>query len=95
MDMDLKALLAIFGTVFLAELGDKTQLATMLFAANRANSAWLVFAAASLALVAACALAVLLGNVLAQQVHTRHLTIAAGLGFIVIGLWTLWGALRG
>ena len=95
MDMDLKALIAIFGTVFLAELGDKTQLATMLFAANRANSAWLVFAAASLALVAAGALAVLVGNVLAQHVNTRHLMIAAGLGFIVIGLWTLWGALRG
>ena len=68
-----QGLLAIFATVFLAELGDKTQLATVLFAANRANSAWLVFAAASLALVAACALAVLVGNVLAQHVNTRHL----------------------
>ena len=93
--MDWKVFATVFGAVFLAELGDKTQLATMLFAANRANSAWLVFAAASLALVAACALAVLVGSVLAQHVNTRHLTIAAGLGFIVIGLWTLCGALRG
>jgi putative Ca2+/H+ antiporter (TMEM165/GDT1 family) len=93
--MDLKTLLAIFGTVFLAELGDKTQLATVLFAANRANSAWLVFAAASLALVAACALAVLAGSVLAQHVNTRYLSIVAGSGFIVIGLWTLWGGVRG
>jgi putative Ca2+/H+ antiporter (TMEM165/GDT1 family) len=93
--MDLKTLLAIFGTVFLAELGDKTQLATVLFAANRANSAWLVFAAASLALIAACALAVLAGSVLAQHVNTRHLSTVAGVGFIVIGLWTLWGGLRG
>ena len=93
--MDLKTLLAIFGTVFLAELGDKTQLATVLFAANRPNSAWLVFAAASLALVAACALAVLGGSVLAQHVNTRHLSIVAGSGFILIGLWTLWGGMRG
>jgi len=93
--MDLKTLLAIFGTVFLAELGDKTQLATVLFAANRANSAWLVFAAASLALVAACALAVLAGSVLAQHVNTRQLSVVAGSGFIVIGLWTLWGGVRG
>ena len=69
--MDLKTLLAIFGTVFLAELGDKTQLATVLFAANRANSAWLVFAAASLALVvAACAIGVLAGSpALAARQH--------------------------
>jgi putative Ca2+/H+ antiporter (TMEM165/GDT1 family) len=93
--MDLKTLLAIFGTVFLAELGDKTQLATVLFAANRANSAWLVFAAASLALIAACALAVLAGSVLAEHVNTRHLSTVAGVGFIVIGVWTLWGGLRG
>lgn len=93
--MDAKALLAVFGTVFLAELGDKTQLATVLFAANRANSAWMVFVAASLALVAACALGVLAGSLVAQHVNTRHLSLVAGAGFIVIGLWTLWSALRG
>ena len=92
--MDLKALIAIFGAVFLAELGDKTQLATMLFAANRTNDAWLVFAAASLALVAACGMAVVAGSLLAQHVNTRYLAVVAGLGFVVIGLWTLWGALR-
>ena len=93
--MDLKALLVIFGTVFLAELGDKTQLATVLFAANRANSAWLVFIAASLALVSASALGVLAGSLLSQQVNTRYLSLVAGAGFIAIGLWTLWGTLRG
>jgi putative Ca2+/H+ antiporter (TMEM165/GDT1 family) len=93
--MDVKALLAVFGTVFLAELGDKTQLATVLFAANRANSAWMVFVAASLALVAACALGVLAGSLVAQHVNTRHLSLVAGAAFIVIGLWTLWSALRG
>ena len=93
--MDAKALLAVFGTVFLAELGDKTQLATVLFAANRANSAWMVFVAASLALVAACALGVLAGSFVAQHLNTRHLSVVAGAAFIVIGLWTLWSALRG
>jgi len=93
--MDVKALLAVFGTVFLAELGDKTQLATVLFAANRANSAWMVFVAASLALVAASALGVLAGSLVAQHVNTRHLSLVAGAGFIVIGLWTLWSGLRG
>ena len=93
--MDLKVLVTIFGTVFLAELGDKTQLATLLFAAKRANNAWLVFAAASLALLAACALGVIVGSALSNYVSTRHLSILAGVGFVAIGLWTLWGGLRG
>jgi putative Ca2+/H+ antiporter (TMEM165/GDT1 family) len=92
--MDFKTLLAIFGTVFLAELGDKTQLATVLFAANRHYNAWLVFAAASLGLVAACAIGVLAGTLVAQHVNTRHLSIVAGVGFILIGAWTLWAGLR-
>ena len=55
------------------------------------HAAWTIVMASMLALP----LWVLVGNVLAQHVNTRHLTIAAGLGFIVIGLWTLWGVLRG
>jgi len=93
--MDWKVFTTVFGTVFLAELGDKTQLATLLFAANRANNAWLVFAAASLALLAACALGVIVGSALSNYVGTRHLSILAGVGFVAIGLWTLWGGLRG
>jgi len=93
--MDLKVLLTIFGTVFLAELGDKTQLATLLFAANRANNAWLVFAAAALALLVACALGVVVGSTLSNYVSTRYLSILAGIGFVAIGFWTLWGGIRG
>jgi putative Ca2+/H+ antiporter (TMEM165/GDT1 family) len=91
--MDLKVL-AIFGTVFLAELGDKTQLATVLFASDRSNSVLAVFAAASLALVASTALAVVVGSQLANYVNARFLSTAAGVGFIAIGVWTLWSALR-
>ena len=59
--MDWKALLTVFGTIFVAELGDKTQLATLLFAADRTVNKWLVFAGASFALIAASALGVLAG----------------------------------
>ena len=55
--MDWKILLTVFVTVFIAELGDKTQLATLLFAADRGVSKWLVFIGASLALVFTSAIA--------------------------------------
>ena len=90
--MDLKALLAIFATVFLAELGDKTQLATLLFAAKNPQAKWLVFFAAAGALVLAAGLGVLAGGWLAQHVNTRVLSRIAGVGFILIGAWTLWRA---
>ena len=90
--MDSKALLAIFATVFLAELGDKTQLATLLFAARNPQAKWLVFIAAAGALVLAAGLGVLAGGWLAQHVNTKALTRIAGVGFIVIGAWTLWRA---
>jgi putative Ca2+/H+ antiporter (TMEM165/GDT1 family) len=93
--MDAKTTFAIFGTVFLAELGDKTQLATVLFASDRKNSAAAVFVAAAAALVASTAVAVAAGSTLSQYVNTRHLSIVAGVGFIAIGAWTLWSALRG
>ena len=93
--MDLKTLAVVFGTVFMAELGDKTQLATVLFAANRQASAPSVFFAASAALVTSSAIAVVAGHQLASYVNTRHLSIVAGIGFVAIGAWTLWSALRG
>ena len=87
--MDWKTLAVVFGTVFLAELGDKTQLATVLFAADRDVSKWLVFMGASLALIATSAIGVLGGGLVEQYVNERTLKSVAGVGFIVIGVWTL------
>ncbi|MCB1728284.1 MAG: TMEM165/GDT1 family protein, partial [Gammaproteobacteria bacterium] len=73
-----------------AELGDKTQLATLLFAADKDVSKWLVFLGASAALIATSALGVLGGTLVSQYVSERALHTIAGVGFIVIGAWTLW-----
>lgn len=87
--MDPKILLTVFTSVFIAELGDKTQLATMLFAADREVSKLTVFVGASLALVVASGIGVLAGGVIAQYVSGKALHYVAGAGFIVIGAWTL------
>ena len=78
----------IFLTVFVAEIGDKTQLATMLFAAE-GRAKWLVFAAAALALVLAAAIGVLVGAQIERWVAPRTLKVIAGIGFLAIGAWTL------
>ena len=90
--MDWKVFLTVFGTVFLAELGDKTQLATVLFASRSAVSLWTIFIAASAALVLTSAIGVAAGAVVAQHVNPRHLSYAAGIGFIAIGAWTIYQA---
>ncbi|MCL4745098.1 MAG: TMEM165/GDT1 family protein [Burkholderiaceae bacterium] len=90
--MDYKLPLTVFATVFLAELGDKTQLATLLFASREPSSLWAIFVAASLALVASTAIGVLAGAALSQLVQPKTLTVVAGVGFILIGAWTLWQA---
>jgi putative Ca2+/H+ antiporter (TMEM165/GDT1 family) len=84
-----KAFLTVFVTVFLAEIGDKTQLATMLFAADAKSGRWLVFIAASLALIVAAGIGVLVGAQLERFISPRTLKIVAGAGFIAIGAWTL------
>lgn len=88
--MDVKTFLIIFGTVFLAELGDKTQLATVLFASKESNGAVWVFLGASLALVSSTALATAAGAFISNVLDPRMLSIAAGAGFVAIGLWTIW-----
>lgn len=90
--MDPKVFFAVFVSVFIAELGDKTQLATMLFAADKDVSKATVFFAASLALVVASALGVLAGSVLSGYIYEKYLHDIAGLGFIAIGLMILYEA---
>ena len=87
--MDIKTLLTVFSAVFVAELGDKTQLATLLFAADREAGKLTVFVGASLALIVTSAIGVLAGGLISQYVGEKHLHYLAGIGFVAIGLWTL------
>jgi putative Ca2+/H+ antiporter (TMEM165/GDT1 family) len=91
----MRDLLVIFTTVFLAELGDKTQLATVLFASERKMPALLVFCAAAGALVASTAVAVLAGEAGGKYLSAIPLKLIAGLGFIAIGAWTVAQHFRG
>ncbi len=90
--MDWKIFITVFATVFIAELGDKTQLATMLFAADREVNKYLVFAAASGALIVASAIGVLAGSLLSEYINEKLLHYIAGIAFIAIGLFTLYRA---
>jgi putative Ca2+/H+ antiporter (TMEM165/GDT1 family) len=87
--MDLKLLVTVFGTIFLAELGDKTQLATVLYAADAHSPKLTVFVGAAAALVLTSAIGVAAGSVIAEHVAPRTLSWVAGLGFISIGIWTI------
>ena len=87
--MDWKIFLTIFAAVFIAELGDKTQLATMLFATDKEVNKYTVFLAASAALVVASAIGVLAGSFLSDYINEKYLHYIAGTGFIIIGAFTL------
>jgi putative Ca2+/H+ antiporter (TMEM165/GDT1 family) len=87
--MDGKIFTTVLAAVFIAELGDKTQLATLLFAADNASQKLTVFVAASLALILTSAIGVAVGGVLTQFISEKSLHLLAGLGFIGIGMWIL------
>ena len=90
--MDWKIFATVFAAVFIAELGDKTQLATMLFATDKDVGKVTVFVAASAALVVCSAIGVLAGSLLSEHINTRYLQYLAGIGFIGIGVYTLFRA---
>jgi putative Ca2+/H+ antiporter (TMEM165/GDT1 family) len=90
----MSAFFTIFLAVFVAELGDKTQLATALFAAAGDRPPWLVFLASSMALVASAAVATIAGSMAREFVEGPMLKIVSGAGFVVIGAFILWGAMR-
>lgn len=91
----LQSLFAIFATVFLAELGDKTQIATLLFATDGKIHPMLVFLAAAAALVASTAAAVALGTMAERTLSMLPLKLIAGIGFIIIGLLSIWAHVKG
>ena len=87
--MDLKLFATVFFTIFIAELGDKTQLATLLYASAASHPKLTVFAASAAALVLTSALAVLGGSLLAEYVNPKVVRWVAGFGFIAVGVWVL------
>ena len=87
--MELKVFFTVFVAVFIVELGDKTQLATMLFAADKEVSKWTVFLGASAALLVATAIGVIAGALLSEYINEKYLNYLAGAGFILIGAFTL------
>jgi putative Ca2+/H+ antiporter (TMEM165/GDT1 family) len=87
--MDWKLLFTVFSTIFIAEIGDKTQLATLLYASGPQANKLIVFLGAALALVLTSALGVLAGAFLSQYLNPKYLAWAAGAGFIAVGLWTI------
>ncbi len=92
--MEWKLFATVFASIFVAELADKTQLVTLLFAADKAASKWLVFFGAASALVLTSAIGVLAGALLSQFINMKTMSVIAGLGFMFIGAWTLWQGLQ-
>ena len=88
--MDLRVLLTTFGVIFLAEMGDKTQLAAMTMAAQTQRP-WAVLIGASLALACVSAIGVLVGGTLGHFLPIVWIKRAAAVAFIVIGLLILTG----
>lgn len=90
--MDLKLFGIVFSTIFIAELGDKTQLATLLYSAKSENPKLTVFLAAALALMLTSAIGVAAGSFISQYLSPKLISWVAGAGFIAVGLWTIWRA---
>ncbi|MFT7559126.1 MAG: putative Ca2+/H+ antiporter (TMEM165/GDT1 family) [Flavobacteriales bacterium] len=81
-----------FITAFVAEIGDKSQVLTFLYATDKSVNPWMLFACVSLALVTATGLGVIAGNTLGSFVSAKYLALFAGTGFLLLGCLSLWSA---
>ncbi len=90
--MNWKLLASAFAAVFVAELGDKTQIATFALAASSADGRWMVFLGSSAALVCTSLIAVLAGAAVGKLVDPVWLERAGGAIMLVLGGWILWKA---
>ena len=89
--MDWKLFASVFGVVFVAELGDKTQLAALALSAANPRP-FTVFLASWLALGVACAIGVAAGAAFGRFLSERTIGIGAGTLFILVGAFTIWRA---
>jgi len=87
--MDMKTILATFGLIFLAELGDKTQLGVLLFASKsgREGFPWEVCLGASAALIVTTVIAAALGYAGKELIPSRVIHYVAAAGFVGVGIW--------
>ncbi len=90
--MNWKLFFITFGSIFLAELGDKTQLATISFTADNAKYKWLVFFAAAAALTLTSFLGVFFGHLITKFISPKTIKYAAGILFVGIGFFMLLNA---
>jgi putative Ca2+/H+ antiporter (TMEM165/GDT1 family) len=88
-------LITMFLTIFVAELGDKTQIATMLFASEAKSPPLMVFIASAGALVLGSAISVVIGTLGARYLQHVPLKLIAGIGFMAIGAWSVVQYYRG
>jgi len=86
--MDLKVMLTTFGMIFLAELGDKTQLATFAFAVE-SKTRLAVFIGSAGALIVTSLLAVLFGSAISRLIPPNAIKMGAGALFVILGVWML------
>jgi len=91
---EIKVFTSTFLTIFLAELGDKTQVTTLLMSAE-SQSPWTVFAGAGAALILTSFLGVWVGSWLAKRVSTKTLEKAAGVMLLVIAVLLVWDVVQG
>jgi putative Ca2+/H+ antiporter (TMEM165/GDT1 family) len=87
--------LAMFSAIFLAEMGDKTQVATILFASEEKNSPLVVFVTSASALVIGAAISTMLGAAGGKWFAHVPVKLIAGIGFIAIGAWSIISHYRG
>jgi putative Ca2+/H+ antiporter (TMEM165/GDT1 family) len=83
-----------FLTVLFAELGDKTQLTTLLMSAE-SQAPWIVFTGAASALLLTSLLGVLLGQWLAKRISPRVLETSAGISLLLMSIWLMWDVMMG
>jgi len=92
--MEWKLLAMVFASVFIAEMADKTQLVTLLFAADKEVSKLTVFIGSAFALVLTSAIGVMAGTLVSQVINVKTMSLVAGTSFIVIGAFTIYHGLK-